>query len=125
MNILKYLIPFITLLLFSTTVVYADDHDSKKYYDKDGKKYHEKMWGGKGKWKQCPMKNKFGQCPMMGMGPPPMMGMGPPPMMGMEGPFTMIEAQGTLFLYNKRTGEVWVCNAFKKTCEQVTVENKD
>jgi len=118
MNILKYLIPFITLLFFSTTVVYADDHDSKKYYDKDGKKYHEKMWGeGKGKWKQCPMKNKFGQCPLMGMGPPPVM--------GMEGPFTMIEAQGTLFLYNKRTGEVWVCNAFKKTCEQVTVENKD
>ena len=108
MNILKYLIPFITLLFFSTTVVYADNHDSKKYYDKDGKKYHEKMWGKKGKWKQCPL-----------------MGMGPPPMMGMEGPFTMIEAQGTLFLYNKRTGEVWVCNAFKKTCEQVTVENKD
>ena len=81
-------------------MVYADDHDNKKYYDKDGKKYHEKMWGEKGKWKQCPL-------------------------MGMEGPFTMIEAQGTLFLYNKRTGEVWVCNAFKKTCEQVTVENKD
>ena len=68
----------------------------------------KKCGGKKGKWKQCPL-----------------MGMGPPPMMGMEGPFTMIEAQGTLFLYNKRTGEVWVCNAFKKTCEQVTVENKD
>ena len=108
MNILKYLLPCIVLLFFYTTVVYADDHNNKKYYDKDGKKYHEKMWGKKGKWKQCPL-----------------MGMGPPPMMGMEGPFTMIEAQGTLFLYNKRTGEVWVCNAFKKTCEQVTVENKD
>ena len=108
MNILKYLLPCIALLFFSTTVVYADDHNNKKYYDKDGKKYHEKMWEKKGKWKQCPL-----------------MGMGPPPMMGMEGPFTMIEAQGTLFLYNKRTGEVWVCNAFKKTCEQVTVENKD
>jgi hypothetical protein len=117
MNMLKYLISFIILLFFSTTVVYADDHDSKKYYDKDGKKYHEKMWGGKGKWKQCPMKNKFGQCPLMGMGPPPMM--------GMEGPFTMIEAQGRLFLYNKKNGDVWVCNAFNKSCEQVTVENKD
>ena len=41
------------------------------------------------------------------------------------GAFTMIEAQGRLFLYNKKTGDVWVCNAFKKTCEQVTVENKD
>ena len=109
MNILKYLLPCITLLFFITTGVHANDSDKKKYLDKDGKKYHEKMWGGKGKWKQCPMKNKFGQCPMMGM----------------EGHFTMIEAQGTLFLYNKRTGEVWVCNAFKKTCEQVTVENKD
>ena len=117
MHILKYLLPCITLLFFITTGVHADDSDKKKYLDKDGKKYHEKMWGKKGKWKQCPMKNKFGQCPLMGMGPPPVM--------GMEGPFTMIEAQGTLFLYNKRTGEVWVCNAFKKTCEQVTVENKD
>jgi hypothetical protein len=117
MNILKYLIPFITLLFFSTTVVYANDYDNQKYYDKDGKKYHEKIWRGKGKWKQCPMKNKFGQCPLMEMGPPPMM--------GREGSFTMIEAQGTLFLYNKRTGDIWICNAFKKTCEQVTVENKD
>ena len=41
------------------------------------------------------------------------------------GAFTMIEAQGRLFLYNKRTGEVWICNAFKKICEQVTVENND
>ena len=65
------------------------------------------MWEKKGKWKQCPMKNKFGQCPMMGMG----------------GSFTMIEAQGRLFLYNKKTGDVWVCNAFKKTCEQIVVEN--
>ena len=117
MNILKYLLLCITLLFFITAGVHADDSDKKKYLDKDGKKYHEKMWGEKGKWKQCPMKNKFGQCPMMGMEPPPMM--------GMEGSFTMIEAQGTLFLYNKRTGDVLVCNAFKKTCEQVTVENKD
>ncbi len=108
MKILKYLFPCIALLFFSATVVYADDHDNKKYYDKDGKKYHEKMWEKKGKWKQCPMKNKFGQCPLMGMGP-----------------FTMIEAQGRLFLYNKKNGDVWVCSAFKKTCEQVTVENKD
>ena len=41
------------------------------------------------------------------------------------GVFAMIEAQGKLFLYNKKTGNVWVCNAFNKTCEQVTVENKD
>jgi len=109
MNILKYLLPYITLLFFITTGVYADDNDKKKYLDKDEKKYNEKMWGKKGKWKQCPMKNKFGQCPMMGM----------------EGPFTMIEAQGRLFLYNKRNGDVWVCNAFKKTCEQLLVENKD
>ena len=100
MNILKYLLPCIALLFFSTTVVYADDHDSKKYYDKDGKKYPKKMWDKKGK-KMWNKKGKHG------------------------GAFTMIEAQGTLFLYNKRTGEVWVCNAFKKTCEQVTVENKD
>ena len=39
--------------------------------------------------------------------------------------FAMIEAQGRLFLYNKKTGDVWVCNAFKKTCEQLVVENKD
>ena len=92
MNILKYLLPCIALLFFSTTVVYADDHDSKKYYDKDGKKYPKKMWDKKGKH---------------------------------GGAFVMIEAQGRLFLYNKKTGDVWVCNAFKKTCEQVTVENKD
>ena len=42
-----------------------------------------------------------------------------------KGSFAMIEARGKLFLYNKRTGEVWVCNAFKKICEQVIVENKD
>ena len=40
------------------------------------------------------------------------------------GAFEMIEAQGKLFLYNKKTGDVWVCNAFKKTCEQMIVENK-
>ena len=118
MKILKYLFPCIALLFFSATVVYADDRDNNKCHNKDGKKCHEKMWGGEeGKWKQCPMKNKFGQCPMMGMGPPPMM--------GMEGSFTMIEAQGRLFLYNKKNGDVWVCSAFNKSCEQVTVENKD
>ena len=117
MNILKLLFLWITLIFFITTGVYADDSDKKKYHDKDGKKYHEKMWRGESKWKQCPMKNMFGQCPMMGMGPPPMMGMG--------GSFTMIEAQGRLFLYNKKTGNVWVCNAFKKTCEQIVLENKD
>ena len=110
MNILKYLLPCIALLFFSTTVVYADDHDNKKYYDKDGKKYLEKMWDKKGKWKQGHM---LGHLPMMGG------------MMEFGGPFSMIEAQGKLFLYNKKTGEVWVCNAFQKTCEQVTVENKD
>ena len=100
MNILKYLLPCIALLFFSTTVVYADDHDNKKYYDKDGKKYHQKKWDKKGKmmWGK---KRKQG------------------------GAFEMIEAQGKLFLYNKKTGDVWVCNAFKKTCEQMIVENKD
>ena len=100
MNILKYLLPCITLLFFSATVVYADDHNNKKYYDKDGKKYLKKMWDKKGK-KMWDKKGKQG------------------------GVFAMIEAQGKLFLYNKKTGNVWVCNAFKKTCEQVTVENKD
>ena len=100
MNILKYLLPCIALLFFSTTVVYADDHDSKKYYDKDGKKYPKKMWDKKGK-KTWNKKGKHG------------------------GAFTMFEAQGRLFLYNKKTGDVWVCSAFQKTCEQVTVENKD
>jgi len=118
MNMLKYFLPSIALLFFITTEVHANESDKNKYFDKDGKKYHEKMWKKKDKWKQCPMKNMFGQCPMMGMG-------GPPPMMGMGGPFTMIEAQGRLFLYNKRNGDVWACSAFKKTCEQLVVENKD
>ena len=100
MNILKYLIPCIALLFFIATGAHADDSNKKKYYEKDGKQYHEKMWGKKGKWKQCPM-------------------------MGMGGSFTMIEAQGRLFLYNKKNGDVWICNAFKKTCEQMIVENKD
>ena len=118
MNILKYLLPCIALLFFSTTVVYADDHDSKKYYDKDGKKYLKKMWDKKGK-KMGKKKGKWKQGHLFG--PSPMKG----GMMGHGGPFSMIEAQGKLFLYNKKTGEVWVCNAFQKTCEQVTVENKD
>ena len=105
MNILKYLLPCIALLFFSTTVVYADDHDSKKYYDKDGKKYLKKMWDKKGK-KMGNKKGKWKQGHMLG-------------------PFSMIEAQGRLFLYNKKTGDVWVCNAFQKTCEQIVVENKD
>ena len=87
----------------------------------------KKCGGGEGKWKQCPMHK------MMGMGPQGMMGgmmpgtmpMGMDPMMGMGGSFTMIEAQGRLFLYNKRNGDVWVCSAFNKSCEQVTVENKE
>ncbi len=117
MNIIKYLLLSTTLLFFITTEIYADDNDKKKYLDKDGKKYHEKKWKKKGKWKQCPMKNMFEQCPMMGRGSSPMK--------GTVGAFTMIEAQGRLFLYNKRNGDVWVCSAFKKTCEQLIVENKD
>ena len=109
MNKIKYMIPCIALLFFIATGIHANESDKKKYLDKDGKIYHENMWEKKGKWKQCPMKNMFGQCPMMGM----------------DGPFTMIEAQGRLFLYNKRNGDVWVCNAFKKTCEQIVVENID
>jgi hypothetical protein len=133
MNILKYLLPCITLLFFITTGVYAHDSDKKKNHNNDGKKYHEKMWSKKGNREQCPMTNMFGQCPMMGMGHPPMMGMGPPPMMGMGHPpmmgmggsFAMIEAQGRLFLYNKRNGDVWICSAFKKSCEQIVIEKKD
>ena len=100
MNILKLLFPCITLLFFITTGVYADDSDKKINHDKDEKKYHQKKWDKKGKmmWSK---KRKQG------------------------GAFAMIEAQGRLFLYNKRNGDVWVCNAFKKTCEQLVVENKD
>ena len=97
---LKYLISFIILLFFSTTVVYADDHDNKKYYDKDKKKYHQKKWNKKGTMKWGKKRKQ-------------------------SGAFAMIEAQGRLFLYNKKTGDVWVCNAFKKICEQLIVENQD
>ena len=100
MNIFKYLFPWIVLLLFITTGVYADNTDKKKYQDKDGKKYHQKKWGKKAK-------NMWGKKRKQG------------------GAFAMIEAQGKLFLYNKKTGDVWVCNAFKKNCEQLVVENKD
>ena len=48
------------------------------------------MWTKKEGWKRYPMKKMFGQCPKMGM----------------EESFTMIEAQGRLFLYNKRNGDV-------------------
>jgi len=44
MNIFKHLFPCIALLFFITTGVYAEDKDKKKYLEKDGKKYHEKMW---------------------------------------------------------------------------------
>ena len=99
MNIFKYLLPWVTLLFFITTGVHANDSDKKKNYDKDGKKYHKKKWGKKEMmWGK---KRKQGDA------------------------FAMIEAQGKLFLYNKKTGDVWVCNAFKKTCEQMIVENKD
>ena len=98
MNILKYLLSCIILLFFITTKLHAND----------GKKYHEKMWSKKGNHEQCSM-----------------MGMEHPPMMGMGGPFAMIEAQGQLFLYNKRSGDVWICSAFKKSCEQIVVEKKD
>jgi|TARA_B100001079_G_scaffold33786_1_gene25579 hypothetical protein len=108
MNILKYLFPCIALLFIISTEVYADDSDKKKCHYNDGEKCHEKMWRKKGMWKQRPMHKMFGG-----------------PMMGMGGPFTMIEAQNRLFLYNKKTGDVWVCNAFKKICEQLIVENKD
>ena len=100
MNIFKYLLPWIALLFFITTGVHANDSDKKKNYDKDGKKYHQKKWDKKGKM-------------MWGK------------KRGQGGAFAMIEAQGKLFLYNKKTGDVWVCNAFKKTCEQMIVENKD
>ena len=99
MNIFKYLLPWIALLFFITTVVHANDSDKKKNYDKDGKKYHQKKWGKK--------EMMWGKKRKQG------------------GAFEMIEAQGKLFLYNKKTGDVWVCNAFKKTCEQMIVENKD
>ena len=99
MNIFKYLLPWVALLFFFTTGVHANDSDKKKNYDKDGKKYHQKKWGKK--------EMMWGKKRKQG------------------GAFAMIEAQGKLFLYNKKTGDVWVCNAFKKTCEQMIVENKD
>ena len=100
MNIFKYLLPWIALLFFITTGVYANDSDKKKNYDKDGKKYHQKKWDKKGKIMRGKKRRQGGS-------------------------FAMIEAQGKLFLYNKKTGDVWVCNAFKKTCEQMIVENKN
>ena len=99
MNIFKNLFPWIVLLFFISTGVHANDSDKKKNYDKDGKKYHQKKWGKK--------EMMWGKKRKQG------------------GAFAMIEAQGKLFLYNKKTGDVWVCNAFKKTCEQMIVENKD
>ena len=99
MNIFKSLHPWVALLFFITTGVHANDSDKKKNYDKDGKKYHQKKWGNK--------EMRWGKKRKQG------------------GAFAMIEAQGKLFLYNKKTGDVWVCNAFKKTCEQMIVENKD
>ena len=98
MNIFKYLLLCITLLFFIATGVYANDSDKKKNYDKDGKKYHQKKWDKKGKmmWGK---KRKQG------------------------GAFAMIEAQNMLFLYNKKTGGIWMCNAVKKICEQLSVEN--
>jgi hypothetical protein len=119
MNIVKNLLTCIALLFIISTGVYADDSDRTKCNYKDGKKCHEKMWRKKDMWKQRPMHKMFGG-PMMRMGPPP-----PPPMIGMGGPFAMIETKGRLFLYNKKTGDVWLCNAFKKICEQLFVENKD
>ncbi len=100
MNILKLLFPCIILLFFITTVVYAGDSDKKKYHKKDGKEYHQNKWDKKGKMNWGKKRNQ-------------------------RGVFAMIEAQGRLFLYNKKTGDVWVCNAFKKICEQLVVENKD
>jgi len=100
MNILKLLFPCITLLFFIATGVYANDSDKKKYHNKDVKEYYQKKWDKKGK-KMWGKKKEQG------------------------GAFAMIETQGRLFLYNKKTGDVWVCNAFKKICEQLVVENKD
>ena len=100
MNILKHLFSYIALLFIISTGVYADDSDKKKCHYKDGKKCHEKMWRKKDMWKQRPM-------------------------MRIGGPFAMIEAQGRLFLYNKKTGDVWLCNTYKKICEQLVIENKD
>ena len=81
MNILKLLFPCITLLFFISTGVYANDSDKKKYYDKDEKEYHQKKWNKKGK-KMSGKKKGHG------------------------GVFAMIEVQGRLFLYNKKTGDV-------------------
>ena len=103
MNILKNLLSCIALLFIISTGVYADDSDKKECHYKDGEKCQKKMWRKKDMWKQRSMHKMF----------------------GMGGPFDMIEAQGRLFLYNKKTGDVWACNAFKKICEQLVVENKD
>jgi len=120
MNILKNLLSSIALLFIISTGVYADDGDKKECHYKDGEKCQKKMWRKKDMWKQRSMHKMFGGGPMIGMRPPP-----PPSMFGMGGPFDMIEAQGRLFLYNKKTGDVWTCNAFKKICVQLVVENKD
>ena len=100
MNIFKFFFSLIALLFFIVTGVDANDSDKKKKYFKDGKKYHQKKWDKKDK-RMWVKKRKQG------------------------GAFAMIEAQGRLFLYIKKTGDVWMCNAFKKICEQLVIENKD
>lgn len=119
---------FVRNFLFSIFFVFininylsAENSGDKKSYDDGDKRYKNKMHNKmhqKGKFMYCPMHNKKHN--MFGS---PMMGMPPSPPMNGATSFGMIESSGNLYLYNKITGNVWLCSSFKKVCEQLIVEN--
>ena len=137
------MMPFVRNFLFSIFFVFininylsAENSGDKKSYDEGDKRYENKMHNKmhqKGGYMYCPMNNKMHQkgkfmyCPMHNkkhnMFGSPMMGMPPPPPMNGATSFGMIESSGNLYLYNKITGNVWLCSSFKKVCEQLIVEN--
>ena len=133
------MMPFVRNFLFSIFFVFininylsAENSGDKKSHDNGDKLYKKKMHKKDG-YMYCPMHNKMHQkgkfmyCPMHNkknnMFGRPMMGMPPPPAMNGATPFGMIESSGNLYLYNKITGNVWLCSSFKKVCEQLIVEN--
>jgi len=126
----------IFFVFININYLYAENSGDKNSHNEGNKlfenKMHNKMHQKDG-YMYCPMhkkmhqKNKFMQCPMHNkrhnMFGNSMMGMGPPPPMNAAGPFSMMESGGNLYLYNKITGNVWLCSTFNKICEQLIVEN--